>query len=118
MSDTKELVENIVEGIRDRKGRRIRVADLTNIEDTICNYLVICEGNSPTQVNAIYESVWDLVHKSTHQKPAGTDGLRNSLWIAMDYSDVVVHVFVPEMRTFYDIDHLWEDATITDLPDE
>ena len=118
MNETKELVESIVEGIQDKKGRKIRIADLTGIEDTICKYLVICEGNSPNQVNAIYESVWDVVHKQTLQKPTSVDGLRNSLWIAMDYSDVVVHVFVPEMRSFYDIDHLWEDSDITDIEDD
>lgn len=117
MTETRKLVNSIVEGIQEKKGHHIRVADLTGIEDTICRYMVVCEGNSPSQVAAIEDSVWDIVFKQTGQKPTTIDGLRNSLWIAMDYTDVVVHVFVPDARQFYDIDNLWEDATTEEIPD-
>jgi ribosome-associated protein len=45
------------------------------------------------------------------------DGLRNSTWVAMDYADIIVHIFVPEEREFYDIEHLWADAELTAIPD-
>ena len=118
MTETRKLVNSIIEGIQEKKGHRIRVADLRNIDDTICQYLVICEGNSPTQVAAIEDSVWDAVQKQTGEKPRSVDGLRNSLWVAMDYTDVVVHVFVPDAREFYDIDNLWDDAEMEEIPDE
>ena len=118
MTETRKLVNSIIEGIQEKKGHRIRVADLRNIDDTICLYLVICEGNSPTQVAAIEDSVWDAVQKQTGEKPRSVDGLRNSLWVAMDYTDVVVHVFVPDAREFYDIDNLWDDAEMEEIPDE
>lgn len=118
MNETERLVENIVEGIRERKGQNISVADLTGIEDTICKYLVICQGNSPTQVEAIKESVEDYVRENTHVKPIGTEGSRNAIWIVMDYADVMVHIFVPDAREFYDIDHLWEDAIVRQVEDE
>lgn len=117
MTETKKLVQSIIEGIQEKKGHRIRVADLTNIDDTICKYLVVCEGNSPSQVQAIEDSVWDMVFKNEGEKPRAVDGLRNSLWVAMDYTDVIVHIFVPDAREFYDIDHLWEDADMEDVPD-
>ena len=117
MTETQKLVKSIIEGIQDKKGHGIRVADLTQIEDTICKYLVIAEGNSPSQVKAIEDSVWDKVFEQTGEKPRTIDGLRNSLWVAMDYTDVVVHVFLPEAREFYDIDHLWEDAETEEIPD-
>ena len=91
--------------------------DLNGIDETICKYLVICEGNSPTQVSALYDSVREFARKEAGQKPVTVDGLRNCLWIAMDYTDVIVHIFLPETREFYDIDHLWEDAKFTDIPD-
>ena len=100
-----------------RDGKNIRVVDLSKIDDTICNYLVICEGNTPTQVHAIAESVGDMMREKRDTRPITVDGQRNSLWIAMDYADIVVHVFVPEYRQFYDIDNLWEDADLTDIPD-
>ena len=112
-----QLVTSIVEGIQEKKGHHISVADLTDIDDTICQYLVICDGNSPSHISAIYESVCEMAQKHTGEKPNAVDGLRNSLWVAMDYADVVVHIFLPETRQFYDIDHLWEDAQVEQIPD-
>ena len=91
------------------------MVDLTKMGDTICNYLVICEGNTPTQVSAIAESVEDEVRVQTGVKPTVVDGTRNCLWVAMDYIDIVVHVFVPDAREFYDLDHLWEDADTMEI---
>ena len=112
-----QLVTSIVEGIQEKKGHHISVADLTDIDDTICQYLVICDGNSPSHISAIYESVREMAQKHTGEKPNAVDGLRNSLWVAMDYAYVVVHIFLPETRQFYDIDHLWEDAQVEQIPD-
>ena len=53
MNETKKLIQQITEGIQDKKGKKIVIADLTQIDDTICNYFVICQGNSPSQVSAI-----------------------------------------------------------------
>ena len=114
MNDTKILIEKIKEGIQEKKGKNIIIADLTSIEDTICKYFVICQGNSPSQVNAIVDSVKEFARKS---KPTAIDGLRNAEWVAMDYSDVLVHVFLPEVRSFYNLEHLWADAKLTQIPD-
>ena len=117
MNDAETLIKQITEGIQDKKGKNIVIADLTQINDTICNYFVICQGNSPSQVTAIVESVKDFTRKNTGHKPYAVDGLRNAEWVAMDYSDVLVHVFLPESRNFYDLEHLWEDAKLTRIPD-
>ncbi len=106
----------VVDGIQDKKGQNIRVVDLKKIGDTICDYLVICEGNTPTQVSAIARSVGDCLREKRGLRPLTVDGQNNNLWIAMDYADIVVHVFVPEYRHFYDLDNLWEDADFTDIP--
>jgi ribosome-associated protein len=116
MNNNEKLIKAIVEGIQEKKGHNITIVNLREISDSITQYLVICEGNSPTQVFAIYDSLCDYVRKHTGQKPVSADGVRNSLWIAMDYTDVVVHIFLPETREFYDIDHLWEDATVKTIP--
>lgn len=117
MDETKDLVKKITEGIQEKKGRNIVIADLTNIEDTICKYFVICQGNSPSQVLAIVDSVKEYVRKTTSHKVYGMDGVRNAQWVAMDYGDVLVHVFLPEVRDFYNLEHLWADAKLTSLPD-
>lgn len=117
MNENKQLVQAIINGIQEKKGKNITVVDLSNINDTITKYLVICEGNSPTQVGAIQDSIREFARKEAGQKPTSTDGTRNCIWVAMDYVDVIAHVFLPEARDFYDIDNLWEDAPITEIPD-
>lgn len=117
MNETKTLVKKITEGIQEKKGKNIVVADLSAIGDTICKYFIICQGNSSSQVSAIVDSVKDYVSKEISVKPCGIDGLENAQWVAMDYSDVLVHVFLPEARGFYNLEHLWADAQLTTLPD-
>ena len=113
----KELVKTITEAIQEKKGSNIVIADLKKIEGTICQYFIICTGNSPTQVEAIAESVGDMVRERLKEKPAHVVGLENAIWVAMDYTDVLVHIFLPDVREYYDLEHLWEDATLTNIPD-
>ena len=117
MNEAQKLIQQITEGIQDKKGKNIVIADLTKIEDTICNYFVICQGNSPSQVTAIVESVKDFARKGANAKPSAIDGLRNAEWVAMDYADILVHVFLPETRNFYNLETLWADAKLTQVPD-
>lgn len=117
MTESTKLVEEIKKGIQEKKGERIVVADLSGIEEAVCRYFVICQGHSPQQVEAIVESVGDFAREHLHEKPISVDGLRNAEWVAMDYGDVLVHVFLPEERAFYDLEHLWADAQLTDVPD-
>jgi len=117
MNNSKELINQIIKGIQDKKGNRIVVVDLSGIEDTICNYFVICQGNSPTQLMAITDSAKDTAQKETGQKPIATIGLQNAQWVAMDYGDVMVHIFLPEQREFYDLEHLWADAKLDQIPE-
>lgn len=117
MNDTKRLLQHIIEGIQEKKGKSIVTVDLTEITDTICNYFVICQGNSPTQIQAIVESIREYVRINSGQKPICVDGLRNAEWVAMDYANIMVHVFLPESREFYDLEHLWADAKLNEIPD-
>ena len=117
MNDTKILIEKIKEWIQEKKGKNIIIADLTNIEDTICKYFVICHGNFFCQVGAIVDSIKEFTRKGADSKPFAVDGLRNAEWVAMDYADVLVHVFLPETRAFYNLEHLWADAKLIQIPD-
>lgn len=117
MDENKKLIQGIIEGIQDKKGKKIIVADLTKIEDTICQYFIICEGNSPSHVAAIVESVKEFAREGAGSKPSSIDGLRNAEWVAMDYTDVLVHIFLPDTRNFYNLEHLWADAQLTQIPE-
>ena len=116
MNETKDLVKRIVEGIQEKKGKDIVVADLTGTDNTVCKYFVIGEGNTPTQVAAIADSVSDYVRIHAGEKPVAVEGMRNARWVAMDYSDVMVHIFIPEERDFYNPENLWADAQLTEIP--
>lgn len=117
MNEAQQLVEAITEGIQDKKGKRIVVADLTEIGDTICKYFIICQGNSPSHIGAIVESIAEKAREKMQARPGAVDGLKNAVWVAMDYFEVVVHIFLPGVREFYDLEHLWADAQLTEIPD-
>lgn len=110
---TDDLIALIIKGIDDVKGENIQLLDLRDIENTVCDYFIICSGNSNTQVNAISGSIQKIVSKELKDKPWHVEGQTNSEWILMDYINVVVHVFQKHIREFYDIESLWGDAKIT-----
>lgn len=107
---TDELITQIVKGIEEVKGQNIDILDLREIENTVCDYFIICDGTSNTQVNAIVNSVQKTVSKALKDKPWHTEGSDNAEWILIDYVHVVVHVFQKHIREFYDIEGLWGDA--------
>ncbi len=111
---TDQLVTQIIKGIEEVKGQDIQILDLREIENTVCDYFIICNGTSNTQVNAIVNSIQKLVSKSLKEKPWHIEGSDNAEWVLMDYVHVVVHVFQKHIREFYDIEGLWGDArTVT-----
>lgn len=111
---TDQLVTQIIKGIEEVKGQDIQILDLREIENTVCDYFIICNGTSNTQVNAIVNSIQKTVSKSLKEKPWHVEGSSNAEWVLMDYINVVVHVFQKHIREFYDIEGLWGDAkTVT-----
>ena len=110
-----ELLANIIKGIEDVKGNDIDILDLRAIDNTVCDYFVICNGSSNTQVNAIANSVQKVVSKELKDKPWHVEGSENAEWILMDYVSIVVHVFQKQIREYYNIESLWGDAKITSI---
>jgi len=117
-TETEQLIDAIVEGIQRKKGLEIIKIDLTKINHTECKYFIICHGNSSTQVDAIAHSVEETVEELTNQSAWHKDGYRNSLWILLDYADIMVHIFQKESRQFYDLENLWADAHIELIKEE
>jgi ribosome-associated protein len=117
MDQTKMIMKAVVKGLQEKKGKKITTVDLTQIPGAICEYMVICEGNSQNQLSSLSDSVWDIVRTDTGEKLISMDGNRNSPWIGMDYGTVLVHIFLPEQRSFYNLENLWADSKITVIPD-
>lgn len=109
------LINQIIEGLEDIKGENIVILDLRKLENSICDFFVIAEGNSNTQVNALANSVEKKVRETLHDKPWHVEGSTNAEWVLLDYVNVAVHIFQKNVREFYDLESLWGDATITKI---
>ena len=118
MSNTQnQLVNLVIEGIQEKKGHDITIVDLRTIETAPSQYFVVATGGSPQQVEALAESVEDTVREQAGEKPAAVVGRENVFWMAMDYGNVMVHLFLPEAREHYDIENLWAEAELIQIPD-
>jgi ribosome-associated protein len=106
------LTQVIVSGIKERKGQDIMSLNLKKIPNAVCDAFVLCSGTSSTHVEAIADSVVEMVRKTTGDKPWHKEGFENAEWILLDYVNVVVHVFQVHSRMFYNLEKLWDDALI------
>ena len=107
------LLEEIIRGIENVKGEDIQQMDLREIENTPCEFFVICSANSNTKVTAVVNSIQKTVSKAMQEKPFHTEGLEVAEWVLIDYVNIVVNVFQKQTREFYNIEELWGDAKST-----
>jgi ribosome-associated protein len=114
----KVLTENIVEGILKIKGKKITSIHLGKLENAICQYFIICSGESNTQVSSIADSLIDEVKKKSGIRPYHSEGYENAQWVLIDYGSVVVHVFQNAYRDFYRLEELWADGEVSYITKE
>lgn len=115
-STQQQLIHTIVEGLQERKGKDITIIDLSGIEYATTQAFVICSGTSNMHVGAIADCVKEYVQEHAQIKPYNSDGFQNAQWIVMDYGTIYVHIFLPEARQRYQLEQLWNDAEITEVP--
>lgn len=108
-----ELLNTIIEAISEKKGSDIKIIDLRAVDGAVCDWFVVCSTTNTIAVNAISDNVEDKVFEEFHQNPHHVHGRENSMWIAMDYLDIMVHIFLDETRDFYKLEELWGDCPIT-----
>jgi len=109
-TEVEAIVDNIIEGIKEKKGKEIVSIDLSALENSICRYFVICHGDSNTQVAAIAQWIEKVMEEKLDEKVWHKQGLENAHWVLLDYVDVVVHIFQKEFRDFYNLEGLWADG--------
>lgn len=117
INSTIDVPSLIIEGIQDRKGRKIVHIDLSGIESAAASDFIICEGSSTMQVSAIADSVRDYLLEHGGIKPFNYDGYQNSQWIVLDYGHTLVHIFLPSERERYNLEDLWSDAPMEIIHD-
>lgn len=106
------LFDTIIEAMHERKANHVVSIDFESIKSPVCDYFIIAQAESNTQVAAIADHVLDSVKQKTGKSALHQEGFENAQWILLDYFDVVVHIFQSDYRRFYNLEGLWADATI------
>lgn len=104
------LTDLIIDCITDIKGKKIVLLNLKAIADAPADYFIVCEGDSTTQVRGISHNIEKRLRDELRLHPAHVEGSQHAKWVCMDYFDIVVHIFHPETRHYYDLEQLWSDA--------
>ena len=109
-----DFTDVIIDSIQDIKGKNILKLDLRDLEDGPADYFIICEGDSVTQISSISDNVVKRMKEEFDILPSHVEGKQFSTWVLVDYFDIIVHIFYPETRRFYELEDLWSDAKITE----
>jgi len=111
-----EVLQTVVQAAHKKKALDIRVLDVRGLS-MVTDYFVICSGNSRTQVEAIADAIQEDL------EPLGItifslEGKKEGRWVLMDLGDIVVHIFHRDDREFYQLERLWGDAPLVNMPVE
>ncbi len=113
----RQLAALAVEAMQDKKARDVTVIDVRHVSG-VTDYFVIGTGESDVQVRAIVEAVRERAKAEAGERPWKREGIDHLQWVVLDFVDVVVHVFDPERRQYYDLERLWGDAPSETVADD
>ena len=114
----KKEISAIIEAMQERKAKDIVSLDLRPIGTSICDYFIICNADSTTQVGAICDFVEEEMYDKCGRDTKRKQGRENGFWVILDYGNIVVHIFQTEYREFYRLEDLWADAVKKTYEDE
>lgn len=106
-----DLAHGIIEAISDKLGDQIVLMDLRQ-QSPFTDYFIICSANSERQIKAIYDGISEYTLKNFRVKPRRIEGSTDSGWVLLDYGSIVVHIFSPSQRRFYQLEDLWKEAPV------
>lgn len=112
---TNELVKLAYEAIDEKKGQDIMVIDISEVS-SIADYFIIASGMNVRQVQAISDSVTEVLGKNGYNYKS-MEGFENANWILLDYGDTIIHIFNQEDRRFYDLERIWRDGKLIEKED-
>ena len=112
--NSEQLAAAIAGFADDKKASSIVELDLRSVID-YTDYFVICSGGSDRQVKAIHDGIHLACKNELGLLPARVDGLMGAQWVLMDYLDVIVHIFMPEVREYYALERLWGEVPAREL---
>lgn len=104
------MARDIVDALEDKKGEDIVLMDIMEIA-SFTDYFVVCTGTSDRMLDALANSAIDEVRKK-YKRKAKKQGNSRDGWVVVDFGDVVLHLFSPDQRDYYQIEELWEDGKV------
>jgi len=115
--ETQNLLTTIEKALLDKKGEdiiRLDVRGLTSLTD----FFIVCHATTDVQIKALADSVTKQTRESVGESVWKKEGLDSRRWVILDYVNVVVHIFNKELREFYNLEKMWNDAVITQITEE
>lgn len=113
MKEQKTMAKIVYDALDEKKGEDIKVIDISEIT-TMADYFIIANGSNQSQVQALVDNVQEKMNQSGYHL-SRVEGNRDSSWILLDYTDVVVHIFDKEDRLFYDLERIWCDGKMIEV---
>ena len=110
------LALHAIDAAIEKKAADIVVLDMRQVSG-VADYFVICTGESDLQVKAIFETIEMRIKEVCQERPWHHEGTDHRQWVLIDYVDLVIHIFSPEKRAFYDLERLWGDAPLERVPE-
>lgn len=110
LTTNSKIIKTIIAAIQEKKGSEVISLNLKKIPEAVADFFVICEANNPNLVKAIADNVEKRVQENCGEKPYKFEGKSGEKWILIDYVDVVVHCMMSDVRGFYNLEDLWQDA--------
>lgn len=110
--DNKKLINKITDLILDKHGSEIKIINVSKLT-SLTDYFIICSSDSNPKTKALINHIIDNIKNDFDLKPLNSEGIENLDWVLLDYINIVVNIFSPEKRNYYNIEKLWGDAEIT-----
>ena len=106
-----ELAHTLVDTLIDKKGSNIVLLDITE-QAVFTDYFILCSGDNKRLLGALAEDVVEAAREKAERRPRGSEGDPAEGWMLVDFGDVIVHLFTPEERSYYNLEELWSDARV------
>lgn len=117
LTKNSKIYKAVIKAILDKKGENVISLDLRKIPEAVADFFIICEATSHTQIRAIFDNVEEQVKKTCDEMPYKHEGQQVMQWVLIDYVNVVVHIMLPDLRKFYQLEEMWSDAPLTEYKD-
>lgn len=106
-----ELANALVDSIIDKKGNNILLLDIRE-QAVFSDYFILCNGENPRQIKALIDAVVENAKKKAGARPSGVEGDPDTGWVLVDFGGVIIHLFSPEKRDYYNLEELWSNAHV------